>query len=121
MIAQVAFPIALSGIFDYKIPDELKSRIVPGMPVKVPLKSRMLWGVVVAVTKTSKWATLKEINDVKSEAWTESSNSLIELYQWVAAYYQTDLGKVFKPLIKKRMADMGEKKLPVLVYQITCQ
>lgn len=111
MIAQVAFPIAIPGIYDYRIPDEFKTRIVSGIPVKVSLKTRVLWGVVVAITDKSKWAELKDVIDVKSEAWAQSSKSLFELYQWVASYYQSDLGKVFKPLIKKSFADMKAKKI----------
>ena len=45
-VVSVAFPIAVSGIYDYEIPDEFRGRILPGVPVYVELKNRMVWGVV---------------------------------------------------------------------------
>lgn len=117
MIARVAFPIAIPGIFDYKVPNKFNSRIVPGVPVRVELKSRNIWGVVVELADTSTYPDLKEIIEVKSEHWIDSSRSLIKLYKWIASYYQSEMGKVFKPLIRKRFADM--KPRTVTVYRFS--
>jgi len=117
MIAKVAFPIALQGIFDYSIPEQFSTKIFPGVPVKVDLKNRKLWGVVVGMTETSSIPSLKPILEVKSAQWTASGQSIISLYEWMADYYQTDLGRVFKPLIKKRFAQLAPRK--VTVYRFT--
>lgn len=116
MIAKVAFPIAMPGIFDYTIPDKFRSRIVPGVPVRVELRSRSIWGVVVEVAEKSAYPDLKEILEVKSKHWTNSSRTIIKLYEWISAYYQSDLSKVFKPLIRKRFAEMSPKTVTIYKY-----
>ncbi len=109
MIAKVAFPIAIPGIFDYTIPHKFGRHIAPGVPVHVELRNRKIWGVVVEVTTTSEYSDLKEILEIQSRKWSDSSKKLIKLYKWIAAYYQSELGKVFKPLIKKRFVDIKPK------------
>lgn len=116
MIAKVAFPASIPGIFDYKIPVRYFSLIIPGVPVKVELRKRSIWGVVVSVGMTSSFPKLKEILEVKSEKWRDSCSSLISLYEWVAEYYQSDLGKVFKPLIRRRIADLAPKTITVYSF-----
>jgi primosomal protein N' (replication factor Y) len=105
MVATVAFPIAVSGVFDYRIPEQFRERIVPGMPVRVNLKGRELWGVVVRISASSAVAVLKDVLDLKASSWVDGNRSLLRLYEWIAKYYQCDLGKVFKPLVRKRIID----------------
>lgn len=116
MIARVAFPIAVPGVFDYAIPEKITSRIVPGVPVRVELKSRRIWGVVVEVAEKSTFPELKEVLEVKSKHWTYTGHTIIELYKWIAAYYQSGLSKVFKPLVRKRLAEMSPKTITVYKY-----
>ncbi len=113
MIAKIAFPIAISGIFDYKIPDEFRSQISPGLPVKVELRNRKIWGVVVEIAEWSAIKKLKEIIEIKAHYLNDSSESLIALYKWIATYYQSELGKVFKPLIRKRFVDIAPRTITV--------
>ncbi len=116
MIAKVAFPIAISGIFDYKIPKKFSTHISVGVPVRVELKNRRLWGVVLQITDKSKHPNLKKILDIKTEEWSESSKSLIGLYKWIASYYQCELGIVFKPLLRKRIADMRARNVDIYSF-----
>lgn len=116
MIARVAFPIAISGIFDYNIPEQMRPLVIPGVPVKVELRSRKLWGVAVAIAETSSVSNLKDIIEIKSGQGTESSGALIQLYQWIASYYQTDMGKVFKPFIRKRIAELNPRTITVYSF-----
>ena len=114
-VVSVAFPIAVPGIYDYEIPAEFRGSILPGVPVYVELKNRMLWGVAVRVREASSFPRLKRVVEIKTDRWTDSDCSLIRLYEWIASYYQTDLGKIFKPLVKKSMAQAGPKT--IFVYQ----
>jgi primosomal protein N' (replication factor Y) (superfamily II helicase) len=114
-VVSVAFPIAVSGIYDYEIPDEFRGRILPGVPVYVELKNRMVWGVAVQIREASSFPRLKRVTEIKTDRWTDSDCSLIRLYEWIASYYQTDLGKIFKPLVKKGMAQARPKT--IFVYQ----
>ncbi|MBD3314317.1 MAG: primosomal protein N' [Chitinivibrionales bacterium] len=116
MVASIAFPIAVPGIYDYQVPQELRELVVPGVPVKVDLNNRLLWGVVVRLKECSDYPNLKAILEVKGKQWTRAGRSLVRLYEWIASYYQCDLGKVFKPLIRKRFADMKSKTVQVFHF-----
>jgi primosomal protein N' (replication factor Y) len=112
-VASVGFPIATPGIYDYAVPERLLQAVFPGQPVLVELKSRKLWGVVVRIKQQSAFPNLKEIIDVKSDRWADKDQSLIRLYEWIAHYYQTDLGKIFRPFIKKGIANAEAKTVAV--------
>jgi len=112
-IAAVAFPLGLTGLYDYRIPPQLHEKVMPGTPVLVDLRNRQTWGVVVALKTGSKIISLKEVLAARSENWTDQSRSLIRLYQWMAAYYQCDLGRVFRPLVSRGLTGTGEKKITV--------
>ncbi len=112
-VASIAFPIAVRGVYDYGVPEEFLGKLSAGMPVQVDLKGRTLWGVVVAEKAESEYASLKPILGVRSGSWTDSGSSLIKLYQWIAAYYQCDLGRVFRPLVGKGITAASAKKIVV--------
>ena len=114
-VASVAFPNAVPGIYDYLIPDRLTGSISPGTPVLVSLRKRQTWGVAVVVKAASSFPELKEIIDIKSSRWTDEGGSLIELYKWVAEYYQCDLGRVFRPFLRKGLADASAKTVRMYV------
>ena len=116
-VVSVAFPIAVPGIYDYEVPDRLLGRVSPGIPVLVELKNRRLWGVAVRVKEKSVFPDLKPVLEIKSDRWTDADRSLIQLYEWIAHYYQTDLGKIFRPFIKKGLANASAKT--VARYQLT--
>jgi primosomal protein N' (replication factor Y) (superfamily II helicase) len=110
-VVSVAFPIAVPGIYDYEVPDRLMGRVSPGIPVLVELKNRRLWGVAVRMKENSVFPELKPVLDIKSDRWTDADRSLIQLYEWIARYYQTDLGKIFRPFIKKGLANASAKTI----------
>ena len=116
-VVSVAFPIAVPGIYDYGVPDRLMGLVSPGIPVLVDLKSRRLWGVAVQMKENSSFPELKPVLEIKSDRWTDADRSLIQLYEWIAAYYQTDLGKIFRPFIKKGLANASAKT--IAHYQLT--
>ena len=113
-IAVVAFPIAVPGIYDYAIPDQLIEKLTPGTPVLVPLRKRETWGVVVGMKASSAYTDLKSIITIQTDRWSDSGSMLLKLYEWIADYYQCDLGRVFKPLIRKGV--MKSKPKTVTVY-----
>lgn len=112
-VAAVAFPIAVSGLYDYRIPPGLRGKVLPGTPVLVDLRNRKVWGVAVALKAGSERGSLKDIITARSEHWTDANRSLIRLYEWMAAYYQCDLGRVFRPLVGRGLMGGGEKKVCV--------
>ncbi len=103
LVASVGFPIAISGIYDYSIGTEFRNAITIGTPVMVTVRSQTLWGIVLELKESSIHPVLKPILDIKEERWADASKSLIELYKWIASYYACDLGKVFKPFVRKTL------------------
>jgi primosomal protein N' (replication factor Y) len=108
-IVGVAFPIAIPGLYDYRIPHALRETIRPGTPVLVDLRGRKTWGVAVEFRDASAHDALKEIVAARTEHWTDANASLIKLYKWMAGYYQCDLGRVFRPLVSKGISGTGSK------------
>jgi len=108
-VVSVAFPVAVAGIYDYAVPPRLLGRITPGMPVLVSLRSRKMWGVAVDLKAASDHPDLKEVMDIKNDNWNDSGDTLISLYRWVADYYQCDLGRVFRPLLRKGLMNSAAK------------
>ena len=115
-IASVAFPIAVPGVYDYRIPEQFAGRVIPGIPVLVELRKQSLWGVAVRVGNASAFPDLKPILEIKTDRWTDADRSLIRLYEWIASYYQCDIGKIFRPFVKKGLATATAKL--VTVYRI---
>ncbi len=108
-IVSVAFPVAIPGLFDYEIPESIKDRIMPGMPVLVDLKNRAVWGVAIRLKDSSPHPHLKKVQEAATSRWTDGDRSLIRLYEWIAAYYQTELSALFRPLIKKHLVNASAK------------
>ncbi|MFP4162902.1 MAG: primosomal protein N' [Chitinispirillaceae bacterium] len=114
-VAGVAFPVAIPGVYDYKIPEQFRGKAGPGIPVLVEVKRKKTWGVIVQLKTSSAFPQLKEVLEIKADQWTDSNQSLLRLYEWMASYYQCDLGRVFKPLVSKSI--MKTKAKTVLVYR----
>ncbi|HUI92283.1 MAG TPA: primosomal protein N' [Chitinivibrionales bacterium] len=115
-VACVAFPMAVSGVYDYDIPEPLRQDITPGMPVFVELRNRRVWGVAVRLKESSAHSHLKPVLEIKKDAWSDADSSLIKLYEWIAAYYQCDLGRVFRPFVRKNYVTVRPKT--VTVYRV---
>jgi primosomal protein N' (replication factor Y) len=112
-VVSVAFPMALSGVYDYQVPPSLAPHVYPGVPVLVELRSRKLWGVAVKLKTSSDHANLKPLLDIKIDRWTDADRSLIRLYEWMASYYQCDLGRVFRPFVRKSLINATAKRVTV--------
>ncbi|NLG16166.1 MAG: primosomal protein N', partial [Fibrobacter sp.] len=115
-VVSVAFPIAIPGIYDYRIPGEFSGCIKPGTPVLVELKNRQTWGVAVLLKEKSEFPDLKEVLQVREGQWVDGNQTLIKLYKWIASYYQCDLGRVFRPLVRKGL--ISAKSKTVQVYSV---
>lgn len=109
VVISVAFPIAIPGLYDYLVPKNLVDAIFPGVPVLVPVRSRKVWGVIIECKSSSNFKDLKEIIDVKKDIWVDSKKTLIELYHWMASYYQCELGRIFRPVISKGIVKSSAK------------
>lgn len=94
--ADIILPLPLEGVFTYSVPDDMASAVKPGMRVVVPLgRSKKYMGVVLKVHDVKPEF---EVKDILSLSDTRPSVTALQLrlWQWIADYYMSPLGDVFK-------------------------
>ncbi len=97
----VAFPAAIPGVYDYRIPARFAQVLTEGTPVLVEVRSRRLWGMAVKLLERSAFPHLKDVLDVKPVLGPSAFRSQVRLYEWIASYYQCELGAVFRPFVRR--------------------
>lgn len=94
--ADIILPLPLEGVFTYSVPDGMASAVKSGMRVVVPLgRSKKYMGVVLKVHDVKPEF---EVKDILSLSDTRPSVTALQLrlWQWIADYYMSPLGDVFK-------------------------
>ncbi|NMA43396.1 MAG: primosomal protein N' [Oligosphaeraceae bacterium] len=86
LVAEVAFDRAINRGLDYRIPEALASRVHPGSRVMAPLRNEVLPGYVIRIKLGSKFAKLKSILSLESDA-QQIPDKLLELAEWISNYY----------------------------------
>jgi primosomal protein N' (replication factor Y) len=95
----VALPVPLRNTFTYAIPEALRESIQPGSRVLVPFRNKSLVGVVVeCVQQAPEGTTIREITKAL-DFLPALTPKLIELANWIAAYYLAPLGEVFRAML----------------------
>lgn len=97
----IASSTGLQKELTYGIPEALRSRILPGMRVVVPLSRRKTTGIVTFVKFSSDSLArenVKDILDILDEDIVFSQD-LIHLWKWAANYYLALPGEVLKTLL----------------------
>lgn len=94
-LVAVALPVPLRRSFDYRVPEGLRDRLLPGMRVQVPFGRRSLIGLVVAAPRRAEPAGFdyKAVAALLDEAPVAPADWL-DLVTWAADYYQHPLGEV---------------------------
>lgn len=109
--ADVILPLPLEGQFTYAVPSSLESAVRFGMRVTVPFgKSKVYTGLVVRVhDETPQGYKVKEIRAVPdaAEMITESQ---YRLWQWIADYYMSPVGEVYKAALPSGLKAGDEYK-----------
>ena len=120
LIAEVAFPDGPDGTFDYKVPERLEERVVPGVRVTVPLgtRNRPVSAYCVGVERRlerekrpalgeksesaesgeKKRFRLKEVASVV-DAEPLLSPKMLELARWLAKRYLCPLGTTLEGIL----------------------
>jgi primosomal protein N' (replication factor Y) (superfamily II helicase) len=101
MFAEVAIPKTTLDTLTYSIPDNLSALIKPGSLVKVELRKKKTYGVVIEVNKTSPIKHTKDILEVNETEFLPSD--LLSLLIWAKKYYFTDWGQVLNLTIPQSM------------------
>ncbi|TWU42320.1 replication restart helicase PriA [Novipirellula artificiosorum] len=100
--AKIVFSEAPFGPYDYRIPDEDRDRVKPGMRVRVPLGRRRQpmtgWCIETHLGQVQRSGKLRDIVEILDEEPLCDAH-LVRLVSWISHYYQTPMGQVFDTLI----------------------
>jgi primosomal protein N' (replication factor Y) len=110
MIAEIVFPIAVDGVFDYIVPQIYEKNIKIGTSVKVPFRNQKMYGLVIRLKENSQIEKLKEIETLRNSS-DENSEYIIQFYRWIASYYHCSFNKVLKPAFNKNIINKNEKEI----------
>jgi primosomal protein N' (replication factor Y) len=108
--AEVIVNISAPKTYWYQIPEAFLPHILPGIRVLVPLNTREVTGVVVAVSKAAAFPKCKDILDVLDQA-PLISEELLHLTRWMSVYYQAAWGQVIQLALPKRIDHYSIQKL----------
>ncbi|TWT53286.1 Primosomal protein N' [Rubripirellula amarantea] len=100
-IATIVFSEAPHGPYDYRIPDDLREDLKPGMRVKVPLGHRrkaMIGWCIETKMGSSASRSLRDVAEVLDDE-PLCDPPLVRLVMWMSHYYQAPAGQVFDTLI----------------------
>jgi primosomal protein N' (replication factor Y) len=115
-IARIVFAEGLAGIFDYLVPDHLRSEVVAGKRVLVPLgrgnHSRLGYCVEVAVEQNAS-RRLKQIERVTDD-FPLLSPAMLQLTRWMSDYYLSSWGRVLESVVPAGVrSQAGTRMLPM--------
>tara|TARA_B100000676_G_scaffold311936_1_gene383885 strand:- start:1210 stop:3414 length:2205 start_codon:yes stop_codon:yes gene_type:complete len=136
-IVQVALPVRLRRLFDYRV-DHLNQVPHVGARVLVPLQKRKVVGIVCASRENSElpFSKLKPVSRVLDDK-PLLSKELFRLLLWAASYYHHPVGDVLqtalpvrlrrdcpsepKPLYLWRISDAGRERLDTIPVRYAAQ
>ena len=104
LFVQVAVPLPVHHAFTYAVPEELRSRIQPGMRVLVPFGRGERIGWVDRVLSEAAVTGVKELHGVLDER-PSVPPGLLRLCRWIAEYYIAPLGQVIRTALPAAMCD----------------
>lgn len=104
LIAHIAVPVPLFGLFDYLIPVSFEGKIRRGCRVWVPFGRKQLLAMVVSVDQKSSFAIskLKLVTELVDDQ-PVLTEDLFTLLEWASTYYHHPLGDVIFSALPKQL------------------
>ena len=103
--ADIILPLPLEGVFTYSVPDGMTAAVMPGMRVVVPFgRSKKYIGVVLRTHGEKPSFDVKDILSLP-DAHPIVTGLQLRLWQWIADYYMSPLGDVFKAALPGGLKD----------------
>lgn len=103
--ADIILPLPLEGVFTYYVPDGMTAAVMPGMRVVVPFgRSKKYIGVVLRTHGEKPSFDVKDILSLPDPHPIVTGLQL-RLWQWIADYYMSPLGDVFKAALPGGLKD----------------
>ena len=108
---EVALPVPLRQTFTYAVPAALADSVVPGCRVVVPMRHRAEIGVVLALTdRAPEGKQIREVVEVL-DPLPALTPKLVELGRWMAGYYLSPPGEVFRAMLPPAVEVRAERVL----------
>ena len=109
--AEVILPVPLDAVFTYSIPNEMEHTLRAGMRVKVPFgKTKTYYGIVRDITdRVPDFVDIKDIIDV-IDTMPMVTDKQMKLWTWIADYYMSPIGEVYKAAMPAGMKLEGGYK-----------
>lgn len=95
---EVAAALPLFQTFTYHLPPTLADKAQVGSPVKVPMGRRIVTGYLLGPAREMPAAAIREILSVLDPV-PRFGPEMVELFRWVADYYQYPLGEALSQII----------------------
>lgn len=103
--ADIILPLPLEGVFTYSVPDGMTAAVKPGMRVVVPFgRSKKYIGVVLRTHGEEPSFDVKDILSLP-DPYPFVTGLQLRLWQWIADYYMSPLGDVFKAALPGGLKD----------------
>ncbi|MGZ5273352.1 MAG: primosomal protein N' family DNA-binding protein, partial [Kaistella sp.] len=95
--AQIILPLNLKGTFTYKVPDELKEKMVAGMRVLVSFRGKKIYTGIVAELHQNAPENFapKEIISILDD-FPILPLEQINFWNWISEYYLCNLGEIYR-------------------------
>jgi primosomal protein N' (replication factor Y) (superfamily II helicase) len=111
MLAEIALP-KVPKLYTYRIPEELTKTVTVGYVVHIYLRSRLLKGYVVNLTKNCDSENLKDIQATPLPQKGFLAEDL-PFYEWIAKYYHSSLGEVIETAVPNLTIVKAERYLVI--------
>jgi primosomal protein N' (replication factor Y) len=98
--AHVIVPAPLKEPLTYSVPQSLEDRISPGMRVLVPLRKRIVTGIVLALSAAARVKETKPIGAVLDDR-AMLDQELHKLADWISRYYLAPPGEVIAAMLPR--------------------
>ncbi len=99
-----------SPLFDYAIPEKLSAEVRPGVLVVVPLRRRLLPGIVMGLTETPSVPDTRPIHSILDPE-PALSDTLMDLARWMARETLTPLHKCVQAMLPPGMRPQAYLRL----------
>ena len=118
LLAAVALPVAVSRAYIYSVPESLRTRVMPGSRVVVPLGGRTLIGIVTAIDVPAPVkGRLRDILDAP-DAGRTLTPELLTLGRWMARYYAAPPGIVLRAMLPVALTGAAAPVAPVKRHRV---
>lgn len=98
LYAEVVLDQSVHKTLDYGIPEAMVDKAAPGMRLEVPLRNRLVKGLLLSLKKESAFKSTRAIHQI-FEDQPPLTPDLMELARWMAKYYCCTLEKVLQVMV----------------------